>query len=197
MTRDPRIDAYIAARADFARPILEHIRRILHEAVPGVEETIKWGMPHFTHEGRILAAMGAFKGHATLALRNGSELLGEAAPQSEAMGHFGRLASIADLPAEDALKELVRKAAAAETAPKARAKPAAKPVPGTPADLSAALDSNPAARAAFDGFPPGARREYVEWILDAKRPETRGKRIAQAAAWISEGKKRNWKYEKC
>ena len=195
---DPRIDAYIAAQADFARAILEHIRRLVHEAVPEAEETIKWGMPHFTVGGRILGAMGAFKAHATLALRQAEEVLGETDTKANAMGQFGRLTAIADLPPEADMKALLRYAAGASAAgPKPRAKKPPKPDLPTPADLLAALDANPAARATFDGFPPSCRRDYVEWVAEAKRPETRAKRIAQATEWMAEGKRRNWKYENC
>ena len=198
MSRDPRIDAYIAKQADFARPILDHIRRVLHESGPELEETIKWSMPHFTYKGRLFAGFAAFKAHATFGLWQASSVIGETGAEREAMGQFGRLTSIADLPPEDELKELIRRAATvAEQGPKPRPKKPPKPPLETPDDLSAALDRAPAARATFDGFPPSCRREYVEWVVDAKRPETRAKRIAQAVEWMAEGKRRNWKYENC
>ncbi|HEX9955095.1 MAG TPA: YdeI/OmpD-associated family protein [Allosphingosinicella sp.] len=195
---DPRIDAYIAARADFARPILEHIRRVVRQAAPEAEETIKWGMPHFTVGGRILAGMAAFKGHATFGLWRGKDVLGETGTEREAMGQFGRIASIADLPPEGELKAIVR--AAADAAARGRApKPKAAPKPDAPVpdELLAALAEHPAAKTTFDAFPPSCRREYSEWIAEAKRPETRARRVAQAVEWLSEGKRRNWKYEKC
>ncbi len=196
MSRDARVDAYIARQADFARPILAHIRRVLHAAGPKLEETIKWGMPHFTYKGRLFAAMAAFKAHATLALPHASGVLGESGAEREAMGQFGRLTSLADLPPEDELAKIVRRAAAlADAAGKPRPK-AGKPEAETPEALRAALVANPAAEATFDGFPPSCRREYADWIVAAKRPETRAKRIAQAVEWMAEGKRRHWKYEK-
>ncbi|MEA3054275.1 MAG: hypothetical protein QOG72_3178 [Sphingomonadales bacterium] len=198
MSRDPRIDAYIARQADFARPILEHLRRIVHRAAPEVEEAIKWGMPHFTYKGRLFAGMAAFKAHATFGLWQASAVLGETGSEREAMGQFGRLASIADLPPDEELEAIVRRASEqAEQGPRPRPKKPPRPELETPAELETALDSNPAARATFDAFPPGCRREYVEWVVEAKRPETRDKRIAQAVEWMAEGKRRNWKYEKC
>ena len=198
MTRDPRIDDYIARQADFARPILEHLRRVLHEAGPELVETIKWSMPHVTYKGRLFAGMAAFKAHATFGLWQASAVLGESGGQREAMGQFGRLASVDDLPPEDELKSLIRRAAeVTEAGPKPRPKKAPKPPLETPPDLAAALDAEPAARATFDGFPPSCRREYVEWVVEAKRPETRAKRIAQAVEWMAEGKRRHWKYEAC
>ena len=198
MSRDPRIDAYIARQADFARPILEHLRRVVHEAAPQVEEAIKWSMPHFLYKGRLFAGMAAFKAHATFGLWQASAVLGETGSEREAMGQFGRIASLDDLPPEEELKEIIRRAAEhAEEKPKPRPKKAPKADLETPPELEAALDASPAARATFDGFSPSGRREYVEWVVGAKRPETRGKRIAQAVEWMAEGKKRNWKYQNC
>jgi uncharacterized protein YdeI (YjbR/CyaY-like superfamily) len=198
MSRDPRIDAYIAKQADFARPILEHLRRVLHQAGPELEETIKWGMPHFTYKGRLFAGIAAFKAHATFGLWNASRAIGETGAEREAMGQFGRLTAVADLPPEAELKEIIRKAAeVADAGPGPRPKRQPKPEAETPADLASALAANAAARATFDGFPPSCRREYVEWVVGAKRPETRAKRVAQAVEWMAEGKRRNWKYENC
>jgi len=198
MTRDPRIDAYIAKQADFARPILEHLRRVVHEAAPEVEEAIKWSMPHFTYKGRLFAGMAAFKAHATFGLWQASEVLGETGAERDAMGQFGRLTSLADLPPEPELKAIIAKAAEqAEQGPRPRPKKPPKADLETPRELDAAIDANPAARATFDGFSPSGRREYVEWIVEAKRPETRDKRIAQAVEWMSEGKRRHWKYQNC
>ena len=198
MTRDPRVDAYIATRADFARPILEHLRRVVHEAAPEVEETIKWSMPHFTYQGRLFAGMAAFKAHATFGLWQTSAVLGESGSEREAMGQFGRIASLVDLPPEEELKGIIRRAAEHAREPrKPRPKKAPKPPLETPPELASALDANPAARATFDAFPPSAKRDYVQWVVEAKRPETRDKRVAQAVEWLAEGKRRHWKYENC
>jgi uncharacterized protein YdeI (YjbR/CyaY-like superfamily) len=199
MTPDPRVDAYIARQADFARPILEHLRAAVGAACPEAEEAIKWGMPHFLYRGRILAGIAAFKAHAALVFHGGDAVVGETDAAGEAMGQFGKLRAIADLPPPDALAAFIRKAMAVAESGEPRRRPARQPKPEleTPPDFAAALDAAPPARAAFDAFPPGCRREYVQWIVDAKRPETRARRIAQAAEWISEGKRRNWKYENC
>ncbi len=198
MPRDPRIDDYIERQAPFAKAILTHLREAIHAACPDVEEAIKWGMPAFLHHGKQLAGMAAFKAHATFGFRRGSELVPARPDQANAMGQFGRLTSIEDLPPPAELDALIRQAVAlsdAGTKP-VRAK-AAKPDLEPPADLLAALAENDAARGTFANFPPGSRRDYVEWIVEAKRPETRAKRIAQALEWMAEGKKRNWKYEQC
>jgi uncharacterized protein YdeI (YjbR/CyaY-like superfamily) len=196
MSTDPRIDAYIARQQDFARPILERIRVTLHAALPGLEEGIRWGMPAFLWKGRPLANMAAFKAHATFGFWRGGEIV-DAKAEEKAMGQFGRMTSVEDLPADDEFAEMIRKAAVlAEQGPAPRAAKPPKAELAVPDDFAAALDAHPPAAGIFAGFSPSARREYLEWVIDAKRPETRAKRIAQAAEWIAEGKSRNWKYEK-
>lgn len=194
MPQDPRIDAFIAKAAPFAQPILTHFRALVHRAEPAAVETIKWGMPHFTLDGKILAGMAAFKAHAALIVEGAGERHGM---ERGGMGHYGKIHSLAEMPADAELLALLQSYAAklrsGEKKPKAAKAP--KPEIAMQDDLAAAL--SPAARAHFDGFPPGARREYLEWIVEAKRPETRAKRVAQAAEWLAEGKKRNWKYENC
>ena len=198
MPRDPRIDAYIERQADFARPILRHLREAVHAARPDVEEAMKWSMPHFLVGGRILAGMAAFKAHATFGFWRAGDVVGDSGAKRDAMGQFGRLASVDDLPPPAELDSMIRKAAAlAEAGPAPRPTRAPRPEPATPEDLRAAIDAEPKAAATFDAFPPGCRREYCEWIVEAKRPETRARRVAQAVEWLAEGKRRNWKYEKC
>jgi uncharacterized protein YdeI (YjbR/CyaY-like superfamily) len=199
MATDPRIDSYIARQADFARPILEHLRSAVHSACPETEETLKWGMPHFLYKKQMLAGMAAFKAHATFGFRRAREVLGETGAEREAMGQFGRLTTVSDLPPDEVLRDLILKAIALTDsgARPARSKAAARKELETPPELESALCANPDARAVFDGFPPSCRREYVEWVVEAKRPETRAKRVAQAVEWMAEGKRRNWKYEKC
>jgi len=158
MTRDPRVDAYIARQADFARPILEHLREAVHAACSEAEEAIKWSMPAFLVKGRPLANMAAFKAHASFGCWRGRELVGEDA-QEGAMGQFGRLTSLADLPPAETFAALVRAAAAkAAEGPVPRPKKAPRPELPAPGDLRAALDAEPRAAATFDGFPPGWSR---------------------------------------
>lgn len=200
-SRDPRVDAYIEKSADFARPILAHIREIVHDACPEAEETLKWGFPHFTYKG-ILCSMASFKGHCALNFWKGTEVLGGEAAAEEGMGQFGRLTSVKDLPSKRALAGYVKKAKALNDAGtpgpiSQRARSRGRGEAEVPEDLLAALKKDKKARATFESFPPGQRREYVDWINEAKRPETRAKRLATALEWLAEGKKRNWKYEKC
>lgn len=188
MTRDPRIDDYIAKAAPFAQPILTHVRALVHQALPEAQETIKWGMPHFMVGGKNVIGLAAFKAHASVVIHH-EERTGEG------MGALGKLESLADLPPDAELIARFQSRPAALAKP--RPKPAPRPELPVPPAFAAALDAAPAARAAFDGFAPSHRREYVEWIAAAKREETRDKRIAQAVEWLCEGRKRNWKYENC
>ena len=188
---DPRFDAYIAKAQPFARPILEHLRALVGRALPEAEETIKWGMPHWTVKGKNLAGMAAFKAHSAFTIHGEGR-------QGDAMGNLGRVTALADLPDDAALVASLRAARErlAVGAPK-RPRAAPKPEIAMPDDFAAALGRRPATKATFDRFAPSHRREYLEWVTEAKRAETRAKRIAQAIEWIAEGKKRNWKYETC
>ncbi|HKJ01309.1 MAG TPA: YdeI/OmpD-associated family protein [Longimicrobiales bacterium] len=199
--RDPRIDAYIEKSADFARPVLRHIRDVVHAACPDVEETMKWSFPHFDYKG-IMASMAAFKEHCTLGFWHAEEVVGPDAKDG-AMGQFGRITSMKDLPATKVLTAYVKQAAALKDAgvkPKRAASPRKAAKPGkaadapVPDDLGTALKRNEKAATAFRDFSPSHRREYVEWITEAKRAETRAKRVSQTVAWLAEGKPRNWKY---
>lgn len=194
MSRDPRIDEYITRAAPFARPILAHLRELAHRAIPGAEEAIKWGMPHFTFKGKNVAGMAAFKAHCAFSIHGDGS-------SAEGMGRLGRIASLDDLPDADDLRARLRDACQrienTGTALK-RSKPRApKPDLPVPEDFARALADNPAARATLESFAPSHRREYVEWIADAKREQTRASRIAQAVEWLADGKRRNWKYEGC
>jgi len=197
-TKDPRIDAYIARAPEFARPILEHLRTVVHEACPGLVENIKWGMPSFEYKG-LLCGMAAFKAHATFGFWKGELIVGrDDRDPNDAMGQFGKLTSVRDLPAKSVLKGYVKQAMALNEAGTTvkRAPRRPKPALRMPADLRAALEKSAKARATWDEFPPSARRDYVEWILEAKTPATRTKRIASSAEWIRAGKRRHWKYER-
>jgi len=194
---DPRVDTYIARQADFARPILEHLRAVVHAACPGVEETLKWGMPTFLSGGAILASMAAFKQHATFGYWKHALVMGEGV-ERDGMGSYGKMTSIKDLPPKKILAADLKRAVQLNADKvKSTRKSAPKPPPQAPDDLLAALKKNAQARKAFEAFPPSAQRDYVEWIVEAKREETRAKRLAQAVEWMAEGKRRNWKYEIC
>ena len=198
MSRDPRIEAYIAKAQPFARPILEKVRERVHAVLPDVEEAIKWSMPAYTLGGKIVLITAAFKAHTALNFWRGQELRGDEAA-ADAMGQFGKIKSLDELPADQELDRLIRDAAElARNAPAPRkAKHEPKPAPAMHPELERALARSPKAKTTFDAFAPSCRREYVEWVAEAKRDETRAKRIATTIEWLSEGKKRNWKYENC
>ena len=195
--KDPRIDAFIANANDFAKPILEELRRRVHKAVPGVEETIRWGMPYFRYKGQLFAGMAAFKAHCGFGFWH--PLMRKDDPSPEGILSFGKIRSVADLPGDAAFARLARKAKkladdGVKAPPRARRDPNRRIV--VPADLRAALAKNAKARARFDAFSASCREEYVKWIVEAKREETRAKRVATTVAQSAEGKKLYWQYEK-
>lgn len=191
--RDPRVDAYIENSAPFARPILTRLREIVHTACPEVAETMKWSMPYFDYRGP-LCGMSAFKRHCAFGFWKGSLIVDN--PSREAMGQLGRITRVADLPPKRTLLAWVRKAMALneQGVKPARAPRAKKPEAKVPADLAKALSRNAKARAAFAGFSPSHRREYLEWIEEAKREATREQRITTAIEWLAAGKPRHWKH---
>ncbi|HEX3372131.1 MAG TPA: YdeI/OmpD-associated family protein [Candidatus Acidoferrales bacterium] len=211
MTTDnynPKIDAYIEKAPPFAQVIMAHLREVVHKACPDIEETVKWRMPFFEHRGEILCCMGAFKKHCRFVFW-GKEIrvvLREAKVAGmNKSGWFDRITRVDDLPADKQLIGFVRQAAVLiesgnQTSPMAgrnkKAKAAKSSVKMT-TEFAEALKKNKKAATAFAAFSPSAKREYMEWIAEAKRPETRETRIATAIEWISRGKRRNWKYENC
>lgn len=198
---DPRIDAYIAKSAAFAQPILRHLRELVHQACPEAEETIKWSCPHFVYGDGILCSMAAFKTHAVFGFwhQGMKKILGAAGKkEATAMGSFGRIEKLDDLPDDKALVRYVQAAAKLnESDVPRRAKSEPKAALLVPADFAAALKKNKTAAANFENFSASQRRDYIEWITEAKREETRGKRLATSVEWLAEGKTRNWKYESC
>lgn len=198
-TTDPRVDRYIESSAEFARPILVHIRNLVHKACPDVSETMKWSFPHFDHKG-TLCSMASFKQHCAFGFWKQSLLERDAFPaQKTAMGSFGGITSIDDLPADNVLVDLVQQAVELnEKGIKVKKNlPAAKKELAIPASLTAALKKNKAARETFENFPYSCKKEYVEWITNAKTDATREKRLATTIEWLTEGKRRNWKYKDC
>ncbi len=194
---DSRVDAYIAKSADFAKPILQHLRKIVHSACPDVEETLKWNHPSFMYKG-ILCYMAAFKQHSAFGFWKGSLIFGRDSKSAEAaMGQFGRMTRVSDLPSDKILRGYIKAAMklhdeGVKTPVRARKKSkAALIVPGY---FISALKKNRRAASTFESFSPSNKREYVEWITQAKGEETRKRRLGQAIEWMAEGKSRNWKY---
>jgi len=194
-SRDPRVDAYIARSAPFARPILKHIREVVHESCPEVAETIKWSSPSFEYRG-ILCGFAAFKGHCAFGFWKHALLGVEDGRSGEAMGSFGRITSLGDLPPKATLRRYIREAMRLNEegvkAPREKTRPR-RPARMHP-DLKRAMAASRKATATFEAFPPSQKREYVEWVAEAKGDDTRARRVAQAIEWMAEGKPRNWKY---
>jgi hypothetical protein len=196
--RDARIDAYVAKSAEFARPVLEHLRAVVHAACPTVEETVKWGMPFFMHHG-VLCSMASFKQHCAFGFWKGSLVIGGDGKSAEAMGQFGRITKLSELPSRRTLAALVKRAMALNEAgvpSPARSKPRRADRPKPPDDFLRALKMNRKARTHYEVFSPSHQREYIEWVEAAKRPETRAQRLARSIEGLSEGKSLNWKYER-
>ena len=203
---DPRVDAYMAALPDFARPIMEHLRALVHQACPDVEETWKWSFPNFKYHGAMLCHMAAFKKHCAFGfwkaaiMQDPSGVL--STTERSGMGHLGKIERLEDLPSDKVLLALIKAAAKLNDdnikvarAPKPTA--AEKSALEIPQILTEALAQNTEAAAHFERFSYSHKKEYVQWINEAKTDVTRAKRAAQTVAWLAEGKSRNWKYEKC
>ena len=200
--RDDRIDAYIARSAEFARPILTHLREVVHEACPDVEETIKWSFPNFLYKG-MMCSMASFKEHCAFGFWKSSLIVEKGGGGVEkAMGQFGRISKLSDLPSKKVLSGYIKQAMKLnEDGVKSPTR--SKPKEETPKelvipdDLASALRTNSAATAIFEKFNSSHRREYVDWINEAKTQATRTRRLEQAVQWMAEGKPRNWKYMNC
>jgi uncharacterized protein YdeI (YjbR/CyaY-like superfamily) len=194
---DPKFDDYIAKAQPYARPILTHLRKVVHAAIPEVEENWKWSNPAFDYKG-IFCSMAAFKQHCIFGFWKHQLLIdrGVIKPDDTVLGHRGKITSVDDLPSDRELAKILK--AAAELNDKGvkaeRPKAAPKPPLKVPSYLRSALQKNKKAAAAFDAFSPSHKREYVEWLTEAKSEDTRDRRLAQAVEWMSQGKPRNWKY---
>ncbi len=198
---DKRIDSYIAKSADFARPILTHLRKLAHQACPDMQETIKWSFPHFEYQG-VVCSMAAFKQHCAFGFWKASLLQDfekKLLTKGEtAMGHFGRITSLNDLPPDKQILKYIREACRLnEQGLKiVKPKPVAKKALIVPTYFKKELAKHPKARKVFDAFSYSHKKDYVEWITEAKAEATRQKRMSTAIEWLLQGKSRNWKYER-
>ena len=202
-SKDPRVDAYITNAANFAKPILKHLRRVVHQACPDVEETFKWSFPCFMHQG-MLCSMAAFKHHCSFGFWKHKLLFGKethgAATSEASMGQFGRITCLSDLPAEKTLRGYIHQAMRLNEAgiklPRSKAAKHKRELE-VPGRFLAAMRKHQPALHNFQQFSLSHRREYVEWITEAKREDTRERRITAAVEWLAAGKPRNWKYMNC
>lgn len=196
-TRNPRVDEYIAKSADFAQPILHYFRDLVHQSCPDVEEVMKWSFPNFTYKG-MYCNMAAFKEHCSFGFWKASLLPGP--PHQNGMGHFGRITSMKDLPPKRELVSLLKEAKRLNDEGIGKKKPARSAVKKelvVPDYFTAAVKKNKKAQAAFEAFSYSHKKEYVEWVSEARTEETRNRRLSTTVEWLAEGKSRNWKYERC
>lgn len=204
--KDTRVDAYIAKSKDFAKPILNHLREVVHRACPDVEETMKWSFPHFDYKGEMMFSMAAFKEHMAMGFWKGSimkdpdKILDK--DREQAMGHFGRITAMKDLPSDKILTKYIKEAMrlndeGIKLPVKKKASEKEKKEFVVPDYFLKALSKNKAAKKVFDGFSYSKKKDYVEWLTEAKTDETRNKRMATSLEWLSEGKPRHWKYQNC
>ena len=197
---DPRVDAYIDKSQDFAKPILNHLRKLVHQACPNVDETMKWSFPHFDYKGQMMCSMAAFKAHCAFNFWKQQLLESSAFPaEKTAMGSFGRITSLKDLPDDKTMKKLIADAMNLNDEGITVKRPVSKEKKEVvvPDVLLEALARNEKAAETFTNFPYSCKKEYVAWITEAKTDATRDKRLATTLEWLSEGKRKNWKYEKC
>jgi uncharacterized protein YdeI (YjbR/CyaY-like superfamily) len=205
---NPKVDAYFGKVRPFAQPIMWHLRELIHKGCPGVVETIKWSRPFFEYKGVILCNISAFNEHCSIGFWGeeiGAVLREAGMVKDGAMGSLGRITSRKDLPADKLMLGWIRQAKAfidsgqytSPIAARHRVVKAPKPPIETPEEFTAALKKNKAAAKVFAGFSPSCKREYTQWIAEAKRAETRERRITSAIEMIAEGKQRNWKYQEC
>lgn len=198
--RDIRIDTYILKSADFAIPILSHLRELVHVACPDVEETVKWGFPHFEYKG-VMCSMASFKQHCVFgfwkaALMKDKKLMANAKSETS-MGHLGRIESLKDLPSDSVMIRYIKEAAKLnEAGVKLEKKAPVKKELIIPAYFTKALKTNKSAASTFKAFSYSNQKDYIEWITEAKTDATRDKRMKTALEWMAEGKVRNWKYMK-
>jgi uncharacterized protein YdeI (YjbR/CyaY-like superfamily) len=200
---DRRLDAYIAKAAEFAQPILDHIRELVHKGCPEVQEQIKWGMPYFTYKG-MMCHMAAFKSHCAMGFWKSSLLpdpedLLERRKEKTAMGQLGRIQSLKDLPPDSVIIAYVKSAATLNESGTKRPRTSTPRPPQNvrpPTYFKAALKKRRGALEAFEGFSASQKRDYVQWLTEAKTAETRQRRLDTAVQWIAGGKTRNWKYKK-
>jgi uncharacterized protein YdeI (YjbR/CyaY-like superfamily) len=201
--KDSRVDAYIEKAAPFAKPVLIKIRKLIFQACPEAVETIKWGFPNYEVHGSVFCNMAAFKEHCAFGFWKASLLkdpegILHVREKKNSMGHLDRIESAKDLPADRILLSYLKEAALLNknNIKVVRPKAAPKKELSIPKPLAEALKKNKKAAAVFEAFSPSARRDYIEWITEAKTEETMNRRLATTIEWLEEGKSRNWKYQK-
>jgi len=201
---DTRLELYISKSAPFAQEILWHLTELVHEVCPDAEETMKWSFPCFMYKGSILCNIAAFKKHCAFGfwleskMKDPKKILSRGKAKN-GMGSLGKLTGIKDLPSDKILKDYIKEAMKLiEAGEKLSKKPddKEKKTLVIPDYFKKALSKNKNALHTFENFSHANKKEYIVWITEAKRDETRIKRLETAIEWMAEGKIRNWKYIK-
>lgn len=199
--KENAVDLYIEKSADFAKPILNHIRELVHQVCPEVKEVIKWQFPNFEYKGNI-CSMAAFKNHCSMGFWKASLMSDPyklfAKGPGTSMGQFGQLKSLKDLPSDEILIEYILEAKKLndEGVKIPKSKSAETKELDIPEYFMEALKQNEKALRTFLDFSFSNKRDYVVWVTEAKTEETRKKRLETSVEWLSEGKVRMWKYVK-
>lgn len=199
---NPKFDTYISKAAPFAQPILTHLRKVVRQGCPEVEETIKWGFPHFEYKG-ILCSMAAFKQHCAFGFWKGSIMSDPKNVMTQtgrtSMGHFERITSLSDLPSDKILISYIKEAMKLNDEDikiPLHSKPKEEKILIVPPDFLKEIKKNKAAFKTFEAFSYSHKKDYSSWIEEAKTEATRKKRMDIAIEWMAEGKGRNWKYQR-
>ncbi|KAF2080744.1 YdeI/OmpD-associated family protein [Flavobacterium sharifuzzamanii] len=197
------VTAYIAKMADFAKPILNHLREVIFSACPEAEENIKWGTPHYSYKGDHLVMMGGFKQHCSFSLYK-AELMKDAEIQASVkagkkFGYMDKIKDLSELPSKEKLTAYIKEAMVFNENGTAKPKPVKEKSTAevvAPKEFVDALKKDTKATEIFESKSPSFRKNYIIWIADAKTDETRNKRISQSLEWIAEGKDRFWQSKK-
>ncbi|WP_412467852.1 YdeI/OmpD-associated family protein [Pedobacter sp. KLB.chiD] len=196
-----QVDQYIINSAEFAIPILDHFRNLVHQADARIEEKIKWGMPFFDYKGTV-CHMASFKHHCAFGFWKGALINDEYGifkERSESMGWLGKIKSFDDLPADEILIAYIQQAIQLnEDNIKLPSKPKSndKKEVIVPEYFAEALNEAPEALAVFQNFSPSNKKDYILWLEEAKTEATRMRRLETTLAWLAEGKTRMWKYKR-
>lgn len=198
---NPLVDEYIEKSPDFSKPILNYIREIVHEFCTDAEEAIKWKFPTFMYKGKILCSMVSFKAYCSMGFWLHGEMQTiknlETDVEKTNMFSLGKITKLEDLPSKPQLKKIILEAMElTDMGVKLKKAAPTKTETAVPDEFQNVLDQNKKVLEIFQKASPSFRKEYINWITEAKTETTRNKRMEQAIEWISEGKGRNWKYEK-
>lgn len=196
-----KVDEYIFKMADFAKPILTHLRQIIFETCPDVEEDIKWGIPHYGYKGDHLVMMAGFKQHCSFSLYKAElmkdKMIQESVKAGKKFGYMDKVKDLSELPNKKVLTAYIKEAMELNSSGISKPKVVKEKVEVVaPKEFIEALEQDKIAFSVYESKSPSFRKNYIIWIADVKTDETRQKRITQSLEWIREGKDRFWQSKK-